>query len=74
MSFPVEPLNDRVQTAIASSPHFKGKQLRFESQQGRIVLRGKVKTYFEKQMAQEAIRRIEGVEEIHNDLEVTWGA
>jgi osmotically-inducible protein OsmY len=35
-----------------------------------VILRGVVRSYFQKQMAQEAVRRISGVEEIHNELEV----
>jgi osmotically-inducible protein OsmY len=47
--------------------------LHFAADGGRIVLSGKVGTYFQKQMAQEVVRRIEGVEQIDNCLEVTWG-
>ena len=35
-------------------------------------MQGVVKTYFQKQMAQEAIRRVDGVEHVENCLEVTW--
>jgi hypothetical protein len=31
-----------------------------------------VQSFFQKQMAQEAIRRIAGVEQIDNHLEVMW--
>ncbi|HEX5103694.1 MAG TPA: BON domain-containing protein [Pirellulaceae bacterium] len=36
------------------------------------MLQGVVKTYFQKQMAQETVRRVAGVEEVENCLEVTW--
>jgi len=36
------------------------------------VLQGSVRTYFQKQMAQEVVRRVEGVEEVDNCLEVLW--
>jgi hypothetical protein len=36
------------------------------------VLKGCVRSFFQKQMAQEAIRRIDGVESIENLLEVNW--
>jgi osmotically-inducible protein OsmY len=42
----------------------------FETQQGRVVLKGMVRSYFQKQMAQEAIRRLDGVQEIQNELQV----
>ncbi len=35
-----------------------------------MILRGVVRSYFQKQMAQEALRHVEGIEEICNELEV----
>jgi osmotically-inducible protein OsmY len=35
-----------------------------------VVLTGRVQSYFQKQMAQESLRRIEGVGRIVNNLEV----
>ena len=66
-------LQDRVDFAISNSPYLTGRKLRFETEQGRIVLRGVVNSFFQKQMAQEALRRVEGIAEIENELEVTWG-
>jgi osmotically-inducible protein OsmY len=63
-------LDDRVLTALERNPYLGRRALRFETEQGRVVLRGVVRSYFQKQMAQEAVRRIAGVEEIHNELEV----
>ena len=65
-------LHDRVSQAIAANPHLEGRRLRFETSNGRVVLQGVVRTYFQKQMAQEALRGLEGVAEIENRLEVTW--
>ncbi len=66
------PLVDRVLTALEKTPHITGRQLRFETDQGRVTLRGTVGTYYQKQMAQEAVRYVEGVDEIANELEVSW--
>jgi osmotically-inducible protein OsmY len=66
------PLDDRVLNALEQNTHDKRRNLRFETQQGRVTLRGVVGTYYQKQMAQEALRRVEGVEEIANELEVCW--
>jgi osmotically-inducible protein OsmY len=63
-------LNDRVLTALGQNPYLLGRKLRFESEHGRITLRGEVRSYFQKQMAQESLRRIDGVEDIRNELEV----
>ncbi len=63
-------LDDRVCTALERNPYLRRGILRFETSQGRVTLRGVVATYFQKQMAQEAVRRIDGVQEIANELEV----
>lgn len=64
------PLGDRVLTALERNPYFSGRNLFFETADGRVVLKGVVRSYFQKQMAQEAIRRLEGVDEVHNELQV----
>ena len=66
------PLDDRVLSALEHNPYLARRKLRFEASQGRVTLRGVVGTYFQKQMAQEAIRHVDGVDEITNELEVTW--
>ena len=63
-------LDDRVCTALEGNPHVARRNLRFETDQGRVTLRGVVGTYFQKQMAQEAVRHVDGVHEIANELEV----
>ncbi len=62
----------RVAKAIDTTPHLAQRRLRFETKHGHVTLRGTVASYFQKQMAQEAVRRIEGVEQIDNHLEVVW--
>lgn len=62
----------RIDQAIQANPFVSGRTLRFETDGGRVVLQGSVQSYFQKQMAQEAIRRIPGVEQIDNHLEVMW--
>ncbi len=64
------PLVDRVLVALDRNPHLHGRRLRFEAEKGRVTLRGVVRSYFQKQMAQEALRHVEGVDEIRNELEV----
>jgi len=67
-----ETLADRVDQAIQTNPHVNGRTLRFETDGSRVVLQGSVKSYFQKQMAQEAVRKVAGVEQIENCLEVLW--
>jgi osmotically-inducible protein OsmY len=65
------PLFDRLHSALSSNPHVP-RQVRVEATDGRVVLKGSVGSFFQKQMAQEAIRRVDGVQLIDNLLEVTW--
>ncbi len=66
------PLEEKVLDALERNPRLANRQLRFEAEEGRVTLRGSVRTYFEKQIAQETIRRIDGIQQICNELEVTW--
>jgi osmotically-inducible protein OsmY len=65
-------LVERVNFAIHTSPYLAGRKLLSKTDGNRVSLHGEVNTYFQKQMAQEIVRRIEGVEQIENCLEVTW--
>lgn len=59
-------------SAIGQNPSLRYRDLQLEAQQGRIVLRGTVRSYYHKQLAQESLRGIEGVHEIQNLLQVHW--
>lgn len=65
-------LMDRAQAALEQHPHLARKQLRLQARQGRLILNGVVGSYYQKQLAQEALRKIDGVESIENRLEVHW--
>ena len=67
-------LLDRVDSALTANPHLNRRDLRLESFEGEVVLKGNVGSYYQKQMAQESIKRIDGVVRIDNQLNVTWGA
>jgi osmotically-inducible protein OsmY len=60
-----------VYQALSSNPHLCRR--RFECQadeRGAITLHGKVDSWYQKQLAQEAIRHVHGVNRIYNELEV----
>lgn len=68
-----QPLFDRIHDALTTSPYLPSRrQVRIEAADGQVVLKGSVQSFFEKQMAQEAIRRVDGVQAINNQLEVNW--
>ena len=60
----------QVASALQKNPYLDFTSLTCETKEGCVVLRGVVPSYFEKQMAQESIRSIEGIREIFNELEV----
>jgi osmotically-inducible protein OsmY len=66
------PLFERIHDAMLANPYVSGHQVHIEANEGRVVLKGNVRSFFQKQMAQEGIRRIDGVEMIDNLLEVNW--
>ena len=66
-----EALEDRLDAAIEASPFVSRRQLHFETHHGRVILRGEVRSYFQKQMAQEAVRGLAGVHAIDNRLQVS---
>ncbi len=69
-----DALLTRVDSAIRGSRHLAGHQVFCQEESGTIVLHGKVQSFFQKQMAQEALRKLNGVEKVINELEVDWMA
>ena len=59
-----------VQTSM--HPLFRRRRLAVTGGKGHVVLTGNVTSFYEKQVAQEFIRRCEGVRQIDNRIEVTY--
>jgi len=57
---------------LEEHPHFRGRPGAFqlEFQQGTIILSGRVPSFYLKQLLQEALRDIDGVERIDNRVDV----
>lgn len=73
LTAPSDPhLADRVHSAFETSAYMPLKRVRVEAADGSVRIHGRVGSYFEKQMAQEIVRRLDGVERIENLLEVAW--
>ena len=73
MTTTVSPsINDQVRIVFTHHPHLKSERVHITTNKGRVTLKGQVKTFFEKQMAQEAVRGIDGVDQVDNELEVDW--
>ncbi|MBA3312242.1 MAG: BON domain-containing protein [Planctomycetaceae bacterium] len=63
-------VRDLVRNTLARNPHFNGRDLRVDFDQHDVIIRGAVKSYYQKQIAQESVRRITGIGAIRNELEV----
>jgi hypothetical protein len=70
---PTDAVLDRVQMRFRTSPYVALRRLRCEYRGGVLVLHGRVASYYLKQLAQEVVRRLAGVEEIANHVEVFDG-
>ena len=65
-------LVERVDVALNRIRQQHRQTVQAETDQGRVVLRGTVGTYYHKQLAQEAVRVVEGVDEVDNHIQVDW--
>lgn len=61
---------DLVRRTLANNACFVGQHLRVEFGRNEVILRGEVQSWYHKQVAQESIRKIEGVDSIRNELTV----
>jgi osmotically-inducible protein OsmY len=67
---PTLRIDEAVEIALLASPYVRPTLLQVKNRDGRIVISGRVGSYFAKQMAQESIRSITGISAIENDLHV----
>ena len=54
-------LSQLVQEALAACPYVPHEGVEVDHCDGEVVLRGRVRSFFQKQMAQETLPRIDGV-------------
>ena len=64
---------EEAQERLRAVPHISCRDLRCEYRHGLLVLQGRVRNYYEKQLAQEAVAGLAGVAQVVNQLEVVWG-
>jgi osmotically-inducible protein OsmY len=67
-----ERFEEKVSSALRQNPHLQTRNLRFETSEGRVTLRGQVNSWYQKQMAQETLLRLDGIDRVENHLEVCW--
>ncbi|MEM8945463.1 MAG: BON domain-containing protein [Planctomycetota bacterium] len=66
------PLLDQVRGALSKSHGLSPRHVQIETRGGKVRLAGTVGSFYQKQMAQEIVRRVDGVETVENQLQVSW--
>jgi osmotically-inducible protein OsmY len=66
----IDELRTGIHRRLQSDPHVGGQNIQFELVDRDVLLSGSVRSYFQKQMAQECVLRITGVRQVVNTLEV----
>jgi len=56
---------------LRNEPHLNRRDVSCECEEDVLRLRGELPTFYEKQVAQEAVKRVEGVAGVINDIRVT---
>lgn len=51
---------------------FRTRSIDLSGARGTVILQGEVQSYYEKQLAQEVVRRMAGVERVENQLAVSY--
>jgi hypothetical protein len=57
---------------IIHQPHLSVQRIWCDFDGKRLILRGQVPSFYFKQLAQEAVADLEGVEQVVNEIEVLW--
>ncbi len=65
-------LLDSVRGALSNSHYLSPRQVQIETCGSNVRLEGTVGSFYQKQMAQELVRRVDGVETVENQLQVSW--
>ncbi|MGQ0635986.1 MAG: BON domain-containing protein [Planctomycetaceae bacterium] len=63
-------LHEAVRAALAGARNLRLRRLEVEVLNGVVVLSGEVATYYQKQLAQAMVQRVDGVGRVANGLEV----
>jgi hypothetical protein len=69
-SSPVKPLSHEIQQRLEISPYLALRLIRCSCDGARIILHGRLPSYYLKQLAQTLVRQVSEAHEIDNRLEV----
>jgi osmotically-inducible protein OsmY len=65
-----DPIAAIAEARLGASSHTTLRNILCKSNQGVLVLEGRLRTFFHKQLAQELVADIEGVKQVVNQIEV----
>jgi osmotically-inducible protein OsmY len=68
-----EQILDQVRRTLDGSGYEQLRRVHAYCSHGRVILQGRISTYYMKQLAQELIRNVENIRDIDNDLRVVCG-
>ncbi len=63
-------LSELVKHAISNTTMLANQKIQYKIEQEQVVLTGSVNSYYEKQVAQESVSRVNGVRQVDNQLTV----
>ncbi len=69
-SSPVHDVTEKARERLRGSPYFRVRSLSCEFDRGVLRLRGRLSSFYQKQLAQEAVVGLSGVEEVINEIVV----
>jgi len=68
--FTSEDVLGKARECLKMAPYPRVRNVSCEYRDGALVLRGQLPTFFQKQLAQEAVSRLDGVTQVVNQIEV----
>jgi osmotically-inducible protein OsmY len=69
-STPYQDVTERARERLRQSPHLSVRSVSCEFERGVLRLRGRLSSFYHKQLAQEAVARLPGVTEVVNEVAV----
>ena len=70
LSGPIEDIAEIARGRLCNSPYMAIRTVSCDFEDGALVLRGRLSRFHHKQLAQEAVRRLAGVRQVINEIEV----
>lgn len=67
-----QEIAEEARDRLRNAPHVNRRNVSCDCEDGVLWLRGEVPSFYAKQVAQEAVKAVEGITGINNDIEVTW--